>query len=453
MYVKRDYQKSFFREKKKPPPIGRYLIILAVIAGGILWYFMRQTEGQVLQQPEMAVTVVAAMFAPEMSPTPQPSQLAQQAQDMYWAGQLDDAVELLERTIAMRPDSVDYLYEYGMLLLDIDDGNGDYPEQVENLADQIIDLNPNDPRGYALRARSLVWQGQFGSAIPVASAGIDISPTFSPLYAALSRALIGEGRLREGQEAGIEAIELAPSDVRAYWAYASSLMLSGARDEAILEYERAVQVHPRFLPPFFELANLYLGTSRDQEAIDVYNQILGQQPRNGLAMLRLCQAYRKVGQFERALGLCQDSVLYIPDDIGARYQLGILLYNNRDFAGAQENFDACLVVDDSSLACKYRLGLTYYYLAQDEYNLNCSGQRLTSLDCDAPDICAEGWTILQQSLVMAQLRDNTQADIDIIREGLSAISTSPACFGVSGRPTPTPFISTPTPTPEPTAEG
>lgn len=453
MYVKRNYEKSFFREKKKPPPIGRYLILLAVMTAATIWFFMSETEGQVLDNPEMAVTVVAAFFAPEMSPTPQPSQLAQQAQDLYWAGDLDDAIMLLERAIGMRPDSVDYLYEYGMLLLDTDEASNNHAEQAEDIASEIIDLNPNDPRGYALRARSLVWQGQFGSAIPVASAGIDISPNFSPLHAALSRALIGEGRLREGQEAGVQATELAPGNVRGYWAYASSLMLSGARDEAILEYERTIQVHPAFLPPFFELANLYLGTGRDQEAIDVYNQILGRQPRNGQAMLRLCQAYRKVGQFERALGLCRDSILYIPESVAARYQLGVLLYNELDFAGAQDNFRACLDVDENNLACNYRMGLTYYYLARDEYNLNCAGARLTSLECDAPDICATGWEILQQSLIMAQLRSNTEADIDIIREGLSAISTDPACFGVSGRPTPTPMIPTVTPTPEPTPEG
>lgn len=446
MYIKRDYSKSYLQSRAPKSNFLLYLALFGLLIGGVIGFFFYRTEGKVIENPELALTVAFSFIAPEMSPTPQPSYLASQAQDMYWAGQLEDAAELMAQALAMRPDSIDYLYEYGMLLIDLDDGRNEYDQQAEELGRQIIALNPSDPRGYALRARALVWQGQASNAIPVASAGVDIDPDFAPLYEALSWAYMGDGNLRAGQEAGLQAIELSAGDVRAHWAYASSLANSGATDEAIIEYERTVQVHPNFLPPYFELAFLYLASNRDQEAIDTYDRILGVQPRNPRALLRQCEAYRKIGQFERAMGLCQDAVQSDPNYTSALYRYGLLLYNEFDFVAAQQHFQTCVTLDNSNLECKYRLGLTNYYIAKDSYRLNCEASRTSPLACPSIEVCRSGWNLLQESLVLAQARENTEGDIEIIREGLGAISGDIACMGVSGSVFPT---STPSPSPTP----
>ena len=328
-------------------------------------------------------------------------------------------------------------------------GRNGNAERAGEFAMDILELDPNDPRGYALRARSLVWTGNSSLAITVAQAGIDISPAFAPLYAALSRAQIGEGNLRDGQETGIQAIEYAPGDVRSYWAYASSLAFSGARDEAILEYERTIDVNPAFLPPYFELANLYLASNRDQEAIDAYTRILGVQPTNARALLRQCQAFRKVGQFNQARGLCEDAVVSDPSYVPALFQLGQIQYSNSEFPLADEMFQTCVDLDSDNLQCTYYLGLTQFYLAQAEYNTVCAPERLTGLDCEASQICQVGWNLLQEALLMAESRSNTDDDHEIIRTGLGAIQNDPACSGVSGLP-----VATPEPeiTPEVTAE-
>jgi tetratricopeptide (TPR) repeat protein len=457
MRVTRNYKKPFFRERKQKSLFWRNVLLVLLVLAATSVYIMRE-------EPQMVTETANRFFGPETTPTPLPSSLATQAQDLFWAGQLDDAAELMARVVEVQPDNINYLYEYGMLLIDLDDGRNGNADAALELARQIILINPNDPRGYALRALALVWTGNSAGAIPVAQAGLDIAPEFGPLHAVMSRAYVGEGRLREAQEEGILAIEYAPGDVRSYWAYASALASSGARDEAIIEYERATDVHPGFIPPYFELAFLYLAANRDQEAIDTYDRILGVQPNNARALLRQCEAYRKVGQFERALGLCQDAVNSDPQFLPAQYRYGVLLYNEFDFNGARDAFQMCVDLDSGNLECTYRLGLTYYYLAQDDYRINCESERLSPFDCSSADTCQIGWDLLQDSLVMAQTRTDTQADIDIIREGLGAISADIACVGVSGRPFPTstlppdvtpsatsPVTASPTPTIPPTS--
>ncbi len=427
MYVRRDYTQPFFRERKPKRRWLRILFVLLLIAvlGGAMAFTL--TEPEMVRDAALEV-----LFPPDVTPTPLPQTLAQQANSLFLAGDLRGAAERYEQALEMQPDNLSYLYEYGMLLLDQDDGRSDAPERALELAQQIISLDPNDPRGYTLRARAFVWDGNSGGAIPVATAGLDIQPQYGPLHAVLSRAYIGEGELARGQEEGLLAIEYAPNDVRSYWAYSSALAGSGARDEAIREYERTTEINPNFLPPYFELAFLYLASDRDQEAIDTYNRILGVEPRNARALLRLCEATRKVGQFERALGICQDAVSADATYVPAQFRLGVLLYNEFDFEGARNAFQACLDLEPNNLECTYRLGLTYYYLARSEYQANCAEARLSPLECEAVDLCEVGYGLLEESLRMAQARNEASADIEIISEGMTAIIGDPACVGVAG---------------------
>lgn len=421
MYIRRDYNKPFFRAHKRQKRRKVWFGLLVIMAGltfGILRFDLVQATAYNLLNPDL-------------TPTPLPSTLAVQAEGRFLQGDLAGAIDLYQQALAMRPDSVDYLYEYGMLLIDLDNSRNTNAEEAREIAERMIAIAPNDARGYALRARALVWTNNASAAVPVATAGLGIAPDFAPLHAALSRAYISTGKLGDGQRSGLQAIEHGPSDVRSYWAYASSLANSGARDEAILEYERAVDVHPNFLPPYFELALQYLASNRDQEAIDTYDRILGVQPRNAQALLRQCEAYRKVGQFERARGLCRDAVTADPDYAAAQFRYGLLAYNDFEFSAAEQAFQACVNQENDNLACIYRLGLSRYYLARENFQFQC-GDR-SAPECQATEICRSGWELLQEALILAQAREGTDGDIEIIRVGLTAISSDPACRGVTGR--------------------
>ena len=225
---------------------------------------------------------------------------------------------------------------------------------------------------------------------------------------------------------GEKAINLDPYNANAHRSYAHALTSVAEYDLAMEELQQAIDLNPNYLPPYFELALLLLANDRDQEAIDIYDRILSMQPRNARAMLRQCQAYRKVGEFQRALGFCQDSVSEDPTYLPAQFQLGMLHYRERQFAPAQEAFQACVDIGGANLDCFYRLGLTHYYLGD----------------------CQTGWDILQDALIMAGAREGTAETIEDIRQGLTAIGSDANCAGV-GRIIPAP---TSIPTAEATEE-
>ncbi len=415
MYVKRDYSRSFFSKAAQKPRrnYARWLFILGLFVGLVGVFIAANFDN--LEAQAMEVMGLAP------TPTPLPSDLAVLANQLMIRGNMTDARNLFEEAIAQRPENIAYRYEYGRLMIDMSE-----PTIAREQGDAIISMNPDDPRGYALKAAAEVWMNNPNSAIPIALAGLDLRAGYeSHLYTALARAYTNSGQYQNGVDAGARAIAADPTDANARRSYAFTL--SWVRDNAAAteQLEAAILLDPTNISAHMELALQYSAQNRDQEAISIYDRVLALQPRNARAMRRLCGTYRKIGQFERALGFCQDSVEADPNDQGAWYELGILQYNSYQMAGARDSFAACVAIDPSNYTCKHRLGLAQYYMEE----------------------CTPAWDTLQESLIMVQSAqgrgENVGEVLNNIQAGLRAITTTcPDYLGLI------PIEETPEPAPE-----
>ena len=398
MKIRRDYTQPFFRPPKRHP-IRNLLItvLLGLLLGlAILWQW-DAVEGFVL--------TIAGSPA---TPTPRASELAARAAALFLAGDIATAEPLLARAVAERPNDIAYLYQHGRLLIEL--GRAD---DALNLADAITAIDARDVRGFALKAAAHTWKGQPTSAIPIALAGLDLNPRFVPLYATLARAYIDDQRWADGLDAAERGLSLSGDDADLNRAYAYALTSVGSYSDAITYLQRAIELRPAYLPTHFELAGLFLARDEDQSAIDRYDHILAIDPRNARAMLRLCLAYRKVGEFARALGFCEDSVANDSSDPEAQFQLGLLYYRERRFEGSRDAFEQCLAHDDGiyNLSCRYRLGLSHYYTGN----------------------CTIGWTLLRDSLDLARASGD-EGTLSNILQGLDAIESDPKCIEEAAQP-------------------
>lgn len=392
MQIKRDYSRPFFRDPKRHPVRN---MLIAALLGALLGL-------GILSQGPIVKQAVDALTGAQPTPTPLPAELAMRAGRLAQAGDLAAAEVLLAAAVAERPENIAYLYEHGSLLIELER----YDEAFD-LGTQIIDLNPRDARGFALEASSLVWQGQAAAAIPIALPGLELDPRFASLYAALTRAYVDTSRWDEGLDMGERGLSMNPNDANLARAYAYALQSVGAYEDAMSYLERSMELRPTYLPTQFELAGLYLSRDRDQDAIDLYDRILSIEPRHARALLRQCLAYRKVGQFARALGFCEDSAASDSRAPETLFQLGQLYYRERRFEESRDAFQQCVEYDSGAygLSCLYRLALSHYYTG----------------DCDT------GRELLQESLIIAQAREDSASAIDNIRQGLAAIASDPQC--------------------------
>ena len=398
MKIKRDYTQPFFRQPKRHPV--RNLLIAAFL--GLLLGLA------ILWQREAVEAIALRIVGLPATPSPSPNELAARALTLSQGGDIVGAEALLATAVAEAPNEIAYRYQHGRVLIEL----GRY-EAAQALGAAITGIDARDVRGYALKAAALTWGGQPASAIPIALSGLELNPRFVPLYATLARAYVDEQRWADGLEAGERGLSISGDDADLNRAYAYALTSVGSYSDAAAYLQRAIELRPAYLPTHFELAGLYLARDEDQSAIDLYDHILAIDPRNARAMLRLCLAYRKVGEFARALGFCEDSVAQDETDPEAQFQLGLLYYRERRFEGSRDAFGECLTHDDGvfDLSCRYRLGLSHYYTGD----------------------CAGGWTLLRDSLDLARAGGD-EATLSNILQGLDAIESDPKCIEDAARP-------------------
>lgn len=438
MLIRRDYSQPFFTSSRRRRRRGgggcAVRLILLLLIGGVAFAGLTQRD---------ALRAAALNFIGQApTPTVSAADWLVQARAYQASGDLPRAAEAYEQAIALYPNSVDLLNEYGMMLIDLE-----LYAEVVTLGDQAIALDGFNPRGYALKARGLVWQGDGSGAIPVALSGINVDRQYAPLYAMLGRAYALTGNLAAGLENAEIAVDLDPQSADARRAYAYALNYAAAYPEATEQLEIAVALDPSNMSVAMELAFQYLALNRDQEAIDLYTSVLRAQPRNARAMLRLCRAYRKIGQFNEAMAQCEDATRADPTYTVAQLQLGMMRYSEpyRDFRGAQAPFEACVQYDPTNIECLYRLGLTHYYL----FLQNAEGS----------EVCQIAWDMLMQSRQMAESRTGVETTLSDINLAIEHVARD--CPGNLGAQIPlnltpvlsqtlTPQAETPSPTPEPT---
>jgi superkiller protein 3 len=420
MQIRRDYSQPFFGKRRRRMNGWLLLAYGAFIVGLLLfvnWQFGR------LQL--MALNVVG------MAPTGTPfaSVWASQGYESFLKGKLEEAATAYAQAVSQQPDNVNYLYEYGRALIELNrpaDPNRGRPKSDADLAfelgERAVQVAPQDPRSYTLKAKALVWKDDSKTAIPVALTGIEFNPNFPPLNAVLARAYTDIGRYQQGLDYGQKAVELDPLDVDTHRAYAISLIWVGRRRDAVRQLEDAVAINPNLTTPYFELAIQYIALGQYEQAVATYERILSLEPRNARALLRLCEAYTQVGQLPQAQGYCEDALSINPEYPQAFRQLGMVKYRRRNYEGAIEEFNQCQKLRSGEIECYYLLGLAHYYLGN----------------------CDQAWSTLEDAVKRINDLPVKEPILSETKEGLRLVTVSCPAYANRGVPTPQPTLIVPT---------
>lgn len=396
--IKRDYNKPFFSNRKRGLS-GVPLFLFGLVIGGIIVGLLFIVTQQYDKMQYMALDALG--IAP--TPTLFASQHGEKGLQLYNEGRIDEALKEFEIAVQQRPDDIDYLYEYGKILIELDR----YDDAVP-IGDRAIQVAPDDVRGYALKARSLMWSDP-GTAIPTAVTGLEINPNYAPLHAALAVAYTNIGRYAEGLQRGITAIDLDPLSAFSHRAYSIPLIYTGRNSQAIEQLEEAVAINPNLTPPYFELAAQYRAIDFPEMAVGVYRRVLEIDPDNAKAYLRMCETYASVGEFLTGSGFCETALEIDSEYASAWRMLGQLQYSRRNYEGSIDSFNNCVKFGSTEVECFYIRGLAHYYLGQ----------------------CNEAWIVLQESLQYA-VQD---VIIENIMYGLDAITIR--CSGYENQSLPT----------------
>jgi tetratricopeptide (TPR) repeat protein len=401
--IQRNPNKSFFykpNQANRLTIIGLLALMIFVIPMLLIW-----------QQSTIQLTVLEAFnLAP--TPTPFASQRADQGLQLAAQGNYEAAAVFLGEAVQQQPNNLDYMYEYGKMLIEID-----RTEESAQLGAQMIELAPNDVRGYALQANSLVWSDP-ASAIPIALAGTELPQQFAPLHGALAIAYNNIGRYQEALQQGDLAIRIDPLDASVRRAYAYPLIFTGRTNEAVEQLEQAISINPNVTAPYFELAQLYRSLATDEiegennigMALAIYDRLIEQNPLNARAFLRKCETIMSQGFFQEAEPFCDTAIDVNPQFADAYRAQGQVRYSRRNYEGAIESFNQCISLGSQAIECYYIRGLAHYFLGQ----------------------CDDAWRVLNESLQRVAIDSPTR---DPILIGLNNVTVR--CVSYIGQSLPT----------------
>ena len=403
--IRRRYDKPFFSSRRRPNGLTLLLFIGAIFCAGLGLFALFATQFDRLQYAAQDLLGIAP------TPTPFASQHAGTGIRLYTAGDVSGALTAFGLALDQQPDNIDYLYEYGVTLIEL----GDSAAAAE-IGDRAIAAAPGDERAYALKARALMWSAP-GNAIPIAVSGLDYNPNFAPLHGVLAVAYTNIGRYDEGLRSGSRAIQLDPLNAFAHRAYSIPLIYTGRNRQAIEALEQAVGINPNLSGPYFELAAQYRAIDFPEMAVGIYRRVLEIEPDNAKAYLRLCETYAAVGEFQEGSRFCEKALTINPEYGSAWRMLGQLQYSRRNYEGAIESFLNCIAFGSDEVECYYIRGLAHYILGQ----------------------CDDAWRVLNEALDYA----SQDPIIETINIGLGNIRVN--CSGYEAVSLPTPAPPTPIP--------
>lgn len=387
MYIKREPlgkgNLTFGKRRKRRYPFIFIIAYLLILAGAMYVFLHKDTL-----QPK-----VLAAIGPTATPTLSPDVLVQQGKDEYMAGNLDTAAQYYEQAAEMMPNDIQLLADLSRTLTLIN--TEESRQQALTVAEQIILIAPEDPRGYAMKARALNWSGDADQSAIEALRAIELDPNYVEGHAYLAEAYTDLGQLQQGRAQAEMAIELDPYNVDARRNYANVLEYYGDYGGAISQYQQALALEPNLLDLWYGVAKNYRAAGQYESAVEAFNQILRRTPQDPLPYVGIGRTYFEVGEhdsaqdyLERAVSLvCEDCPLHtyeeleamdfkipqneLPDEVylPAWQRLGMVYHSRKNYEDAIAIYEELIQwanANDVELPIEaYYISATdYYYLDQ-----------------------------------------------------------------------------------------
>ncbi|HEY2585623.1 MAG TPA: GNAT family N-acetyltransferase [Tepidisphaeraceae bacterium] len=237
----------------------------------------------------------------------------------HQAGHREPAVELLQQAANLRPNSHEVHRNLGLALMTI----GRLDEAIEALRRSIA-VRPLAAT-YTNLGIALAAKGQAEAAIAAHRQCIAIQPDYAEGHYNLGNALLEKGRLDEAIGAHRRAIALNPRYHEAFANLANAMKFKGQLDEAIDLYHQAIALRPGAAESYYNLGIAFFEKGKVEESIAAYRQAIAAEPRFFKAHCNLGNVLKSKGQLDEAIAAYRQAIASKLDYAEGHSSLGIAL--------------------------------------------------------------------------------------------------------------------------------
>lgn len=303
---------------------------------------------------------------------PPAQNLAEQGVAALDAGRYEEAVGILTRAVAADPAD-----DYSQFNLAVAYSLLGRDGEAIPIYKKVLELRPGLYEANINLGQSLLRSGDAAGAIAYLKQAHEQKPAeFRPAYY-LAEALSEVGRAEEALEPYRRALAADPASAPAELGLGRALLRAGRRAEAEPHYRKAAELSPELRSYLLELASGYEQNNENEAALRLYREFpddVAARERMGVLLLRagdlegaaaeleaavrmsptranrtaLAQTYLDLKQPERAAAVLEAVVAAEPRDFELRIHFGRILRDQRNIAGAIEQFRAATQIDPNA---------------------------------------------------------------------------------------------------------
>lgn len=188
-------------------------------------------------------------------------------------------------------------------------------EDALRQAERVLELDPENPRGYSLRAAVRSKQGQTQAALKDYKTAIDMSKDNPQLRFA---SLLSRGLLH--------------NDL-------------GQKEQAREDFKAASRLSPKNTTALYNLALMSYDLKKYQSAVLEFSKVLALEPENFRAFICRSNCHRQLGHYKRALKDMEKALTIGKGDSQTRNIHGLILYKLGRFGDAASSYEQSLELD------------------------------------------------------------------------------------------------------------
>jgi serine/threonine protein kinase/tetratricopeptide (TPR) repeat protein len=253
------------------------------------------------------------------------------------------AIEAGTTALRLNPESPESRYALAMSLA----GTGQLEAAVDELQRSLV-LRPNFNEARVQLGSVLARQGRVDEAIAEFRKAIELRPSYSVPHTEMGRALYQAGRYREAAEAFQRVTELQPDNAPAHQQTGVAYHALGETDRALAFYEKTLAIRP--LPTAYSnIGAIHHHRGEYLKAVEAYQKAIALRPnarethRNlGDAYARLDRTPEALEAYRRAIQLAEEDLRVNPHDARILASLAVYLQKTDASTAAEARIDEAL---------------------------------------------------------------------------------------------------------------
>ncbi len=309
----------------------------------------------------IGVSILASTYVVKSLNSANATALHSRGNILYNLNRFEEALEVYDRAINLRPDYAEVWQEKAKSLYELKK----YRES-QSAYDKAIELKPEYLEAWTGRGYALDKLQQFQGAIASFEKALQIQPEYPQAWQGRGDALLNSQRYEEAIASYEQAVEFQPYLYGAWYNRGQAHQNLKQYEQAVQSYQKALEIKSDNSEAWNNLGNVFLELNKNQEALEAYDKAVRFQPEFYQAQYSKGIALLKMRRHEEAVEAYEKAVKLKPDYYQAWYNLGWSYHELRRYEQAIECYSRALDLNPKEAQAWYNRGNAQYNLKRYE---------------------------------------------------------------------------------------